>query len=203
MNSSATTIALASGNQGKLREMRELLAPHQLEVVSQGALGIDDVPETGTTFIENALIKARHAALESGLPAIADDSGLVVDILGGAPGIHSARYAGVGASDKDNLELLLESLSEYSPAQRSAHFRCTMVFLRHHEDPSPLITEGAWDGIITREPKGENGFGYDPIFFVPTHHCTSAELDPETKNQLSHRGTALRGLIEKLVLLDD
>ena len=144
MNSSATTIALASGNQGKLREMRELLAPHQLEVVSQGSLGIDDVPETGTTFIENALIKARHAALESGLPAIADDSGLVVDILGGAPGIHSARYAGVGASDKDNLELLLESLSEYSPAQRSAHFRCTMVFLRHHEDPSPLITEGVW-----------------------------------------------------------
>ena len=203
MNSSATTIALASGNQGKLREMRELLAPHQLEVVSQGSLGIDDVPETGTTFIENALIKARHAALESGLPAIADDSGLVVDILGGAPGIHSARYAGVGASDKDNLELLLESLSEYSPAQRSAHFRCTMVFLRHHEDPSPLITEGVWDGIITREPKGENGFGYDPIFFVPTHHCTSAELDPETKNQLSHRGIALRGLIEKLILLDD
>ena len=203
MNSSATTIALASGNQGKLREMRELLAPHQLEGVSQGSLGIDDVPETGTTFIENALIKARHAALESGLPAIADDSGLVVDILGGAPGIHSARYAGVGASDKDNLELLLESLSEYSPAQRSAHFRCTMVFLRHHEDPSPLITEGVWDGIITREPKGENGFGYDPIFFVPTHHCTSAELDPETKNQLSHRGIALRGLIEKLILLDD
>ena len=203
MNSSATTIALASGNQGKLREMRELLAPHQLEGVSQGSLGIDDVPETGTTFIENALIKARHAALESGLPAIADDSGLVVDILGGAPGIHSARYAGAGASDRDNLELLLESLSEYPPAQRSAHFRCTMVFLRHHEDPSPLITEGVWDGIITREPKGGNGFGYDPIFFVPTHHCTSAELDPETKNQLSHRGIALRGLIEKLILLDD
>lgn len=203
MTHSANTIALATGNQGKLKEIRALLAPHRLEVVSQGELGIADIPETGSTFIENALIKARNAALESGLPAIADDSGLVVDSLDGAPGIYSARYAGTGASDKENLELLLESMSEYPPAQRGAHFHCTMVYLRHHQDPSPLISEGGWDGIITSAPKGDNGFGYDPIFFVPSHHCTSAELDPEIKNQLSHRGIALRGLIEKLVLLDN
>jgi XTP/dITP diphosphohydrolase len=193
-----TQIVLASNNPGKVREIGQILADLELQVLPQSAFNIEEVEETGLSFVENAILKARHAAAESGLPAIADDSGLEVDALMGAPGIYSARYAGEGASDSQNLQKLLTELENVPEAERTARFQCLMVYMRHAQDPTPLICQGTWEGRITFEPKGESGFGYDPVFFVPSHNCTSAELAPELKNQLSHRGQALRLLVDAL-----
>lgn len=189
-------IVLASGNPGKIREIQALLADHP--IVPQSDFSISDVEETGTTFVENAIIKARHASLHSGLPAIADDSGLVVDALNGAPGVFSARYAGPGSSDQDNLQKLLGELDGVPEAERSARFICVLVFMQHAADPTPIIAQGVWEGRILTRPAGSHGFGYDPVFWVPTHHCASAELAPEVKNSLSHRGQALRSLTAML-----
>jgi XTP/dITP diphosphohydrolase len=193
-----TQIVLASNNPGKVREIGQMLADLDLQVLPQSAFNIEEVEETGLSFVENAILKARHAAAESGLPAIADDSGLEVDALNGAPGIYSARYAGPGASDTQNLQKLLTELEKVPEAQRTARFQCLMVYMRHAQDPTPLICQGTWEGRITFEPRGESGFGYDPVFFVPSHNCTSAELAPEVKNQLSHRGQSLRLLVAAL-----
>ena len=187
-------ILLASNNPGKVREIAAILAEHDMEIMPKSAFGIPDPEETALTFVENALIKARHAAKLSGLPVIADDSGLEVDALGGAPGVYSARYAGPGASDAANNARLLEALSGISPEQRTARFRCVMVYLRHAADPSPIIAEGTWAGLILDEPRGGAGFGYDPLFHVPECGVASAELSAEQKNRLSHRGKALRAL---------
>ena len=191
-------IVLASGNKGKVAELSQMLAPFQLQVVPQTELGVSDADETGLTFIENALIKARHAALVTGLPAIADDSGLAVDVLGGAPGIYSARYAGEAASDSDNIDKLLAAMQQVPPEQRGAQFHCVLVYLRHAEDPTPLVCHGVWRGQISLSRSGSNGFGYDPVFFIPEENCTSAELSRERKQQLSHRGKALSQLIQLL-----
>ncbi|MEG3766719.1 RdgB/HAM1 family non-canonical purine NTP pyrophosphatase [Alteromonas sp. 14N.309.X.WAT.G.H12] len=189
-------IVLASGNAGKVKEFTHLFAPMNVTVMAQKALGVSDIPETGTTFVENAIIKARYAAQETGLPAIADDSGLVVNTLGGAPGIYSARYAGSQASDSDNMDKLLTELQD--KPERRAHFFCLLVFMRHAEDPVPLISQGYWHGTITHEVSGHGGFGYDPIFYVPSHGCTAAELDRQVKNQISHRGQAMSFLLEQM-----
>lgn len=189
-------IVVASSNPGKLKEISAILKDHQ--VVPQSEFAIADAAETGLTFVENAIIKARNAALHSGLPALADDSGLEVDALGGAPGVYSARYAGAGASDADNLNKLLSDMTDVDKDLRSARFRCVLVLLRSASDPSPLIAEGVWEGAIRCQPKGTNGFGYDPIFWVPEYDCTSAELAPEVKNALSHRAQALKALTARL-----
>jgi XTP/dITP diphosphohydrolase len=191
-------IVLASGNPGKVREINQLLAELDLHVAPQSDYGVAEAEETGLTFIENAILKARNAASHTGLPALADDSGLEVDALNGAPGIYSARYAGAGAGDRANLQKLLEALREVPEAERSARFQCLMVYMRHSEDPTPLICQGTWEGRILFEPRGKGGFGYDPVFLVPTHNCSSAELEPEVKNALSHRGQALRQLLAAL-----
>ncbi|MFQ5546339.1 MAG: XTP/dITP diphosphatase [Acidiferrobacterales bacterium] len=191
-------IVLASNNPGKVREIAQLLADFDLSVLPQSQFDVPEVEETGLTFVENAILKARNAAHETGLATIADDSGLEVDALNGAPGIHSARYAGVGSSDQANLDKLLQALINVPQSDRSARFQCLIVYLAHEYDPSPLICQGTWEGSILSEPRGDNGFGYDPVFFVPTHNCTAAELLPSDKNQLSHRGQALRKLIEAL-----
>jgi XTP/dITP diphosphohydrolase len=191
-------IVLASNNPGKVREINQLLASQQITVVAQKEFDIPDAVEDGLSFVENAIKKARHAAKLSGLPAIADDSGIEVDALHGAPGIYSARYAGTGASDQANLEKLLAELTEIPEAERSARFQCLMVYMRHAEDPTPIICQGTWEGSILFEPRGDNGFGYDPVFHVPTHDCSSAELPAEVKNSLSHRGQALHKLLEEL-----
>lgn len=167
-------------------------------VLPQSQFQIQEVEETGLSFIENALIKARHAAAHSGLSAIADDSGLVVDALDGAPGVWSARYAGLEANDTANLEKVLREMQGVPPEQRSARFICVLVYMAHPRDPTPIVREGVWEGNLTYAPVGPNGFGYDPIFFVPTHGCTSAQLAPEVKNALSHRGQALRALLATL-----
>ena len=193
------TIVLASNNAGKVREIERLLAESRIHIRPQGEYGVPEAEETGLTFVENAILKARNAARHSGLPAIADDSGLEVDALRGAPGIYSARYAGPGATDEANLLKLLADLADVPEAERTARFQCVLVYLRHAEDPTPLICQGAWEGQILFEPRGTNGFGYDPIFLVPSHGCSSAELDPDTKNRLSHRGQALRRLQERLL----
>jgi XTP/dITP diphosphohydrolase len=193
-----TTIVLASNNPGKVREFNALLAGHHTEVVPQSNFQVPEVEETGLTFVENALIKARNAALHTSLAAIADDSGIEVDALNGAPGIYSARYAEPGATDQANLEKLLLDLSDVPESERTARFQCLMVYLRHANDPTPLIFQGTWEGRILFTPRGTQGFGYDPVFFVPTHDCSSAELPPEVKNALSHRGQALRKLVAAL-----
>ncbi len=193
-----TRIILASSNAGKVREFNELLAGSDIEVVPQTAYGVPDIEETGLTFVENAILKARNAAQHTGLPAIADDSGLEVDALDGAPGIYSARYAGVAASDEANLQKLLEALKDTPDEARSARFQCLMVYMRHGTDPTPRIVQGTWEGAILRTPRGDNGFGYDPVFHLPELDCSSAELAPEVKNRLSHRGQALRQLITLL-----
>jgi XTP/dITP diphosphohydrolase len=193
-----STVVLASSNPGKVREFNELLAGHRIEVVPQSQFGVQDADETGLTFVENAILKARNAARHTGLPAIADDSGIEVDALKGAPGIYSARYAGIGAGDRANLEKLLAELEDVPEAGRSARFQCLMVYLRHADDPTPLICQGTWEGRILTTPRGSNGFGYDPVFFVPTHDCSAAELEPVVKNALSHRGQALRQLVAAL-----
>jgi len=187
-------LVLASGNKGKIKEIQAILANHL--IVPQSAFNVLEAEETGSTFVENAIIKARNAALHCNLPAIADDSGLVVDALNGAPGVISARYAGVGASDQDNVIKLLQQLEGIPEAQRTARFICVMVFMTHAEDPFPVIAQGVWEGLILNEQVGANGFGYDPVFWVPSHQCASAELSSEVKNSLSHRGQALRQLTD-------
>lgn len=191
-------IVLATGNPGKVAELSQMLAPFNMQIVSQTELGVSDADETGLTFVENALLKARHAALITDLPAIADDSGLAVDALGGAPGIYSARYAGEKASDKANIEKLLDAMAQVPDGERTAQFHCVLVYLRHAEDPTPIICHGVWPGTITREAAGDNGFGYDPVFYVGSEGCTSAELTPPQKQKLSHRGKALSQLIAQL-----
>lgn len=187
-------IVLATGNAGKVTELAAMLAPWQCDIIPQTAFAVPDADETGLTFIENALIKARHAAALTGLPAIADDSGLAVDALGGAPGIYSARFAGAGATDQANIALLLEKMAAVPAEQRQAQFHCVLVYLRHAADPTPLISHGIWHGTITQSPVGSNGFGYDPIFWLPELACTSAQLTKSQKQQLSHRGQALQQL---------
>ena len=191
-------IVLASSNKGKVREINQLLAGLDMVVRPQGEFNVVDAEETGLTFVENAILKARNAAQHTGLPAIADDSGLEVDALAGAPGIYSARFAGEGASDQANLEKLLDALQDTPEENRTARFQCLMVYMRHADDPTPLICQGSWEGRILTAARGSNGFGYDPVFYVPTHNCSSAELPAETKNQLSHRGQALRKLVTAL-----
>ncbi|MDX5628784.1 MULTISPECIES: RdgB/HAM1 family non-canonical purine NTP pyrophosphatase [unclassified Brenneria] len=191
-------VVLATGNPGKVRELASLLADFGLDIVAQTELGVDSAEETGLTFIENAILKARHAAKLTGLPAIADDSGLAVDALGGAPGIYSARYAGVDASDRQNLDKLLLALQDVPDEQRGASFHCVLVYLRHAEDPTPLVFHGSWSGVLAREPAGDGGFGYDPIFIVPELGKTAAELTREEKHARSHRGQALRLLLDAL-----
>ena len=192
------TIVVASANAGKLREVSQILADLDLRVVPQSDFSVPPVRETGTSFVENALLKARHAARCSGHPAIADDSGIEVDALGGAPGIFSARYAGQGAGDEQNLRKLLADLKDVPDTRRTARFRCAMVYVNHDRDARPIVRQACWEGRILRESRGTNGFGYDPVFYVPTHDCSSAELAPEVKNTLSHRGQALRQLVEAL-----
>ncbi|WAM52111.1 RdgB/HAM1 family non-canonical purine NTP pyrophosphatase [Vreelandella venusta] len=195
---SSNTLVLASGNVGKLKEFNQLLAPLGLDVRAQSEFGVGDVEETGLTFVENALLKAREASRISGLPALADDSGLEVDALHGAPGIYSARYAGEPKSDERNNEKLLTSLSNYAEGQRSGRYWCVLVYLRHAEDPVPVIVQRSWEGEILAHPRGNGGFGYDPLFWLPDQGMSVAELSSETKNRLSHRGRALQGLVELL-----
>jgi XTP/dITP diphosphohydrolase len=191
-------VVLATGNKGKLNEFQQLLAGLDMTVVPQSEFQVPDVEETGLSFVENAIIKARHASRLCGLPAIADDSGLEVDVLNGAPGIYSARFSGENANDEKNNLRLLSLLQDVPEEQRSARFQCLLVFLRHPEDPTPLICQGTWEGRIAFAPQGENGFGYDPLFYVPDLGCTSAQLDKAAKNRISHRGKAMALLLEKL-----
>jgi len=191
-------VVLASSNPGKLREINDLLADIDIEVLPQSGFYIPDIEETGLTFVENAILKARNAAQHAGLPAIADDSGLEVDALNGAPGIYSARYAGEECDDQKNLEKLLADIKNVPENERTARFQCLMVYMAHEMDPTPLICQGTWEGRILYEPVGDNGFGYDPVFYVPSHDCSSAQLPPETKNRLSHRGQALACILHKI-----
>lgn len=193
-------LVIASGNAGKLREIARILAPLDIQAVPQSEFDVPDCPEPHVTFVENCLAKARHASLHSGLPALADDSGICVEALGGAPGVFSARYAGEPKSDQRNNEKLVAALQ--GVANRRAHYTCVMVFVRHPDDPEPVIAEGRWHGEIIDTPRGENGFGYDPYFLVPEYGKTGAELDADTKNAISHRGQALRDLVDKLKRLD-
>lgn len=190
-------IVLASGNAGKVREVNKLFANSGIEVIPQTDLNVPDVPETGTTFVENAIIKARHAAEFTGLPAISDDSGIEVDALNHRPGVYSARYAGEDASDQDNNDLMLKELEGIVEADRTARYQCLIVFMRSHTDPVPIITQGSWEGRILEAPQGDGGFGYDPIFYVPTHNCSGGELPLDVKNTVSHRATALNALLEE------
>lgn len=190
-------VVLATGNRGKLRELRALLEDLALEVVPQSELGVESVEETGTTFEANALLKARHASRVTGLPAIADDSGIEVDALGGRPGVHSARYAGFEATDADNnAKLLLELADAAEP--RTARYRAVIVYVASADDPEPVVASGAWEGAIARAPRGDGGFGYDPLFLVGAGQLTAAELPPDEKNRVSHRAAALRELVSKL-----
>ena len=189
---------LATGNQGKVKEMSELLNSFSIEVLPQSQFNVPDVPETGTTFVENAIIKARHASKLTGLPAIADDSGLEVDFLNGEPGIYSARFAGENATDQDNIDKLLNKLEGIMPEQRKARFQCVLVYMRHELDPTPIICQGTWEGSITETQDGTNGFGYDPVFWVESEQSTSAQLSKQRKSELSHRGKALAELVKLL-----
>jgi XTP/dITP diphosphohydrolase len=191
-------LVLASNNAGKIRELSAMLAAFAIEVIPQATLGINDIEETGLTFIENALIKARHAAQQSGLPALADDSGLAIAALHGAPGIYSARYAGVQGDSERNIDKVLSELSSVDDAKRQAEFHCVLAFVTHDKDPVPLVCEGKWSGTILRERRGSEGFGYDPIFYVPEEKKSAAELPAELKNRISHRGQALQKLIQLL-----
>ncbi len=191
-------VVLATSNPGKLHELQTMLADRHIQVIPQGALGVDSIEEDGSSFRENALLKARHAASVTGLPAIADDSGLEVDALSGAPGVLSARYAGDGASDADNLKKLLHELRTVPAPQRTARFRCIVAFVQNANDPAPVICEGVWQGSILEAPRGHNGFGYDPVFLVPGTNKSSAELTPPEKNLISHRGQALCQLVQQL-----
>jgi XTP/dITP diphosphohydrolase len=191
-------VVLASNNIGKVKELTELLAHFYIDLIPQSELGITEIEETGLSFIENALIKARHAAHMTGLPALADDSGLAVDALNGAPGIYSARYAGVNANAKNNIIKLLAELRSVPAEKRSANFHCILVFMLHKTDPTPLVCDGKWSGMILNSPRGENGFGYDPIFYDPVEKKSAAELTSTLKNKISHRGKALQDLLKRL-----
>lgn len=192
-----TRLLLASGNAGKLREFAHLLAPLKISVTPQSELDVPEAAETGLSFVENAIIKARNACAYSGLPAIADDSGIEVDALRGAPGIYSSRYAGDEASDSDNLNALLEAMQDVPDNERTARFQCVLVFMRHADDPTPLICQGSWQGSILTRPTGDGGFGYDPVFWVPETDCSAAELNDDQKHAISHRGKAMRQFIEE------
>ncbi|MGY6519933.1 MAG: RdgB/HAM1 family non-canonical purine NTP pyrophosphatase [Lysobacteraceae bacterium] len=194
----ATRLVAATGNAGKLAELSALLGPAGIEVVAQSAVGVADADETASTFIENALIKARHAARGTGLPALADDSGLIVDALGGEPGLHSARYAGRHGDHAANIARVLERLDGVVPARRSARFYCVLVVLRHPDDPQPLVAEGHWDGRILPAPAGAGGFGYDPVFQPAGLSVSAAQLSPGEKNRISHRARALDALLQRL-----
>jgi len=194
----AQQLVIASNNKGKIAELTELLAPLGLSPIAQGELGVSEAEEPAVTFVENAILKARHAARETGLPALADDSGIAVDALGGQPGVRSARFAGEDASDADNLEALLEALKAVPDEDRGAQFHCVLVYLRHADDPTPIICHGRWPGRILREPRGEGGFGYDPVFLAPEHNCSAAELSRAEKGRIGHRGRALAQLLEHL-----
>ncbi len=189
---------LATGNIGKVKELASMLAPLNIDIVPQSEFKVPEVPETGTTFIENAIIKARHAAQLTGLPAIADDSGLEVMALGGAPGIYSARYSGDNATDQSNIDKLLVTLKDVPPAQRQARFVCVLVYMASADDPTPIICQGFWNGHITQDQQGLSGFGYDPIFYVDDQKCTSAQLSKAVKNTISHRAQALLQLLPQL-----
>ena len=191
-------IVLASGNRKKVAELTQLLAQFQLQVIPQTDLNVEDVPETGTTFVENAIIKARHAAEVTGLPAIADDSGIEVDYLDGQPGIYSARFSGKHGDDQANNDLLFEKLQGVPSEERSARYQCVLVFMKHAKDPTPLICQGSWEGNIMTEEVGDGGFGYDPLFWCEEHQCSAAQLQPEQKAAISHRGKALNELMLKL-----
>ncbi|MDX1755140.1 MAG: RdgB/HAM1 family non-canonical purine NTP pyrophosphatase [Marinobacter sp.] len=191
-------LVIASNNAGKLAELTDLLAPIGLTPVPQRELGVDEAAEPAVTFVENALLKARHAARITGLPALADDSGLAVDALGGQPGVRSARYAGADADDSDNIDALLTALAATPAAQRTAQFHCVLVYLRHADDPTPIICHGRWPGLILPERRGEGGFGYDPVFWVPERQCSAAELSRADKSRISHRGQALKLLVKQL-----
>lgn len=194
-------LVLASGNAGKLSELRALLADDGFVLHAQSEFGVEDIEETGRSFVENALLKARHAARATGLPALGDDSGLCVDALGGAPGLYSARYAGNHGDAHANIDTLLDALKEVPAPQRNAHFHATIVLLRHADDPQPIIAEGRWPGLILEQRRGDGGFGYDPVFFDPEHGSSAAELDPALKNRISHRGRALAVLKLRLAEL--
>lgn len=191
-------IVLASGNLGKIAEIQAMLQHHDIEVISQSFFDVPDIEETGTTFIENAIIKARHAAKITGLPAIADDSGLEVDAINGQPGVYSARYAGLPSNDILNTKKLLNALDGIPEKKRSARFHCLMIFMAHATDPSPLIGQGTWEGRIAFQEAGDNGFGYDPVFYSPEHQCVSAELTATIKNRVSHRAHALNQLMPQI-----
>ncbi len=191
-------IVLASGNPGKLREFQQLLDGHGFRVQPQSDFEIPEAAETGLSFVENAILKARNACAHTGLPAIADDSGLAVDALGGAPGIYSARFAGPGASDADNNRKLLQQLEGRDEVERRARFICLLVFMRHQADPTPIICQGSWEGRILEAPRGNNGFGYDPLFYVPEKGSSSAELTKDEKNAISHRSRAMAQLLDAL-----
>ncbi|MCG7200837.1 RdgB/HAM1 family non-canonical purine NTP pyrophosphatase [Marinobacter pelagius] len=194
----AQQLVIASNNKGKIAELTELLAPLGLTPIAQGELGVGEAEEPAVTFVENAILKARHAARETGLPALADDSGIAVDALGGLPGVRSARFAGENASDSDNVEALLGALKDVPDEDRGAQFHCVLVYLRHADDPTPIICHGRWPGRILREPRGTGGFGYDPIFLAPEHNCSAAELSRAEKGRIGHRGRALVQLLEHL-----
>ena len=195
---SVARVVLATGNAGKVREIVELLGDARWDLCTQSTLNVPEVPETGLTFVENALIKARNACEHTGLAAIGDDSGLEVDALDGAPGIRSARYAGAQATDAGNVALLLERMADVDDAARTARFQCVMVYLRHAADPTPLICQGTWEGVIVRAPAGAGGFGYDPVFRPEGETRTAAQMSPPEKNAVSHRARALARLVERL-----
>lgn len=188
-------IVIASGNAGKLREFQQLLSSCGFEVLPQSEFKVSNAEETGTTFVENAIIKARHACRETGLPAIADDSGIEVDALNGRPGVYSARYSGPGANDASNNQKLLAELICVPAEKRTARYHAVLAFMRHADDPTPILCHGTWEGVILTEARGANGFGYDPLFWVPSHNCASAELDKAEKNRISHRGKAMQQLL--------
>lgn len=198
MTNATNRLVIASNNKGKIAELTDLLGPLGLTPVAQGELGVGEAEEPAITFVENAILKARHAARFTGLPALADDSGLAVDALGGAPGVRSARYAGDTASDADNVQALLDALKDVPEAQRTAQFHCVLVYLRHADDPTPVICHGRWPGSILPEPRGEGGFGYDPVFLVPETGTSAAELPRTEKGRISHRGRALALLLDQL-----
>lgn len=191
-------IVIASNNKGKIAELTDLLGPLGMTPVAQGELGVGEAEEPAVTFVENAILKARHASRITGLPALADDSGLAVDCLNGQPGVRSARYAGDNASDQDNVDALLAAMASVPEGQRGAQFHCVLVFLRHADDPTPVVCHGRWPGAILSAPAGDGGFGYDPVFWVSEHQCSAAELTRAEKSRISHRGRALAQLTQQL-----
>ncbi|CUS48487.1 MAG: dITP/XTP pyrophosphatase RdgB [Idiomarinaceae bacterium HL-53] len=198
LKTAPSQLVLATGNQGKVNELKDLLSPLQVEVLPQSEFHVEDAEETGLSFVENALIKARHACAVTSRPALADDSGLAVDALQGAPGIYSARYAGASATDDENIEKLLNALSDVPKESRTASFHCVLVYMEHAGDPTPLIAHGSWHGRIAMQRLGDGGFGYDPVFYIPALVCTAAQLSAAEKKAHSHRGQALKLLLQNL-----